>query len=70
MTGVVCLTIDLGGRFISNHQQVHGQITEETSDYIMFKDFQEEEEPPRKIYKRTITKIERDVTESSPPLVA
>jgi hypothetical protein len=63
MTNVVQLTIDLGGRFISRHQQIHGTIIEENNDYIIFKDLQEDDEPPRKIRKQTITSIDKNVNE-------
>ena len=60
MTNIVEITIDLGGRYLSHHQQVFGEIvsegrTDKNEEYIVFKDAESEE--PHRIYKRKITKI-------------
>lgn len=58
MTDVVQLTISLGGRYISHHQEICGQITYENGEYLMFRDLEDEDQPPRRIEKKNITKID------------
>ncbi len=67
MTNVVRVTIDLGGRYLSQHQQVYGQIIADNEDHIIFKDAESEE--PHKILKRRITKIDRDVPTADTPVL-
>jgi hypothetical protein len=60
MTNIVEITIHLGGRYLSHHQQVFGEIvsegrTDKNEEYIVFKDAESEE--PHKILKRKITKV-------------
>lgn len=56
MTNVVQLTIDLGGRYLAQHQQIVGQITEDHEDYVVFMDA-ESEETTRRILKKNITNV-------------
>ncbi len=56
MTNVVQLTIDLGGRYLAQHQQIVGQIIEDHEDYVVFMDA-ESEEATRRILKKNITNV-------------
>lgn len=56
MTNVVQLTIDLGGRYLAQYQQIVGQITEDHEDYVVFMDA-ESEETTRRILKKNITNV-------------
>lgn len=70
MTNVVQVTIDLGGRYLSQFQQVYGQIISDSDDYIMFKDAESDEnEKPHKILKRKITKIDHYVPTTNTPVI-
>ena len=60
MTNVVQLTIDLGGRYLAQHQQIVGQITEDHEDYVIFMDA---EETTRRIQKKNIINV---ITPSTP----
>ena len=62
MTNVVQLTIDLGGRYLAQHQQIVGQITEDHEDYVVFMDA-ESEETTRRIQKKNIINV---ITPSTP----
>ena len=56
MTNVVQLTIDLGGGYLAQHQQIVGRITEDHEDYIVFMDA-ESEETTLRILKKNITNV-------------
>lgn len=56
MTNVVQLTIDLGGGYLAQHQQIVGQIIEDHEDYVVFMDA-ESEEAIRRILKKNITNV-------------
>lgn len=59
MSNLVRVTIDLGGRYLSQQQQIFGRIIEDRGDCIMFRDLENEETvPPHRIAKRKITNIE------------
>lgn len=60
MTDVVQLTIDLGALYLSQFQQIVGQIAEDHDDHIVFRDA--ESEKTHKILKKRIVNVTKPST--------
>lgn len=58
MTDVVQLTISLWGSYAPQQRQICGQITYENGEYLMFRELENDDKPPRRIEKKNITKID------------